>query len=241
MPTKAGTRVERKVRRKGHDAPGQPAPLQGTVREPQGKATWLVSWVSGREQTLKSRQLVIIRNPGSSVGQPAAQRQPGTQTRHPALPSSSQDDGAQDGAGLGGVHELDAMILYPARAEAKKALPAVRSAAEQRMHEEQHPHVYHEPQELPSFTDNAELANAVPDSAELADAEADEDPIDRCNDVTFSLGDDAETTGEGVHARHLREARAVIKNILGEQVTRNHKNRVALSWTPVTLLDFPEN
>ena len=78
MPTKAGTRVERKVRRKGHDAPGQPAPLQGTVKEPQGKATWLVSWVSGREQTLKSRQLVIIRNPGSSVGQPAAQRQPET-------------------------------------------------------------------------------------------------------------------------------------------------------------------
>ena len=73
---------------------------------------------------------------------------------------------------MGGVHELDAMILYPARAEAKKALPAVRSAAEQRTHEEQHPHVYHEPQELPGFTDNAELANAVRDDAQLADAEA---------------------------------------------------------------------
>ena len=117
----------------------------------------------------------------------------------------------------------------------------MRSAAEQRMHEEKHPHVYHEPQELPSFTDNAGLANAVPGGAELADAEADEDPIDRCNDGTFSLGDDVETTDEDVHARHLGEARAAIKNRLGEQVTRNHKNVVVLSWTPVTLLDFPEN
>ena len=40
---KAGTRAKRKVRRKGHGAPGQPAPVQGTVAEAQGKATWLVS------------------------------------------------------------------------------------------------------------------------------------------------------------------------------------------------------